>query len=119
MGYPMDSHTFGGSFIYAMSAGQLALGVITGLYYHDPLIDPHQQFCEWKQHPFVKKLLEGGKVVSYGAKTIPEGCYYSIPKIALDGALICGDSAVMVAMPKLKGVHYAIKSGILAAQTLF
>jgi len=119
MGYPMDSHTFGGSFIYAMSAGQIALGLITGLDYHDPLIDPHQQFCEFKRHPFVKKLLEGGKVVSYGAKTIPEGGYYSMPKIAMDGALICGDSAGMVAMPKLKGVHYAVKSGILAAETLF
>jgi len=114
----MDSHTFGGSFIYAMSNNQIALGVITGLDYHDPLIDPHLQFCKFKQHPFVKKLLEGGKVVSYGAKTIPEGGYYSIPKIAMDGALICGDSAGMVAMPKLKGVHYAIKSGILAAETL-
>jgi electron-transferring-flavoprotein dehydrogenase len=119
MGYPMDSHTFGGSFIYAMSNNQIALGLITGLDYHDPLIDPHVQFCKFKQHPFVKKLLEGGKVVSYGAKTIPEGGYYSIPKIAMDGALICGDSAGMVAMPKLKGVHYAIKSGILAAETLF
>jgi electron-transferring-flavoprotein dehydrogenase len=119
MGYPMDSHTFGGSFIYAMSGNQIALGLITGLDYHDPLVDPHQQFCKFKQHPFVRKLLEGGKVVSYGAKTIPEGGYYSIPKIAMDGALICGDSAGMVAMPKLKGVHYAIKSGILAAETLF
>ncbi len=119
MGYPMDSHTFGGSFIYAMSNNQLALGVITGLDYHDPLIDPHLQFCRFKQHPFVRKLLDGGKVVSYGAKTIPEGGYYSIPKIAMDGALLCGDSAGMVAMPKLKGVHYAIKSGILAAETLF
>lgn len=119
MGYPMDSHTFGGSFIYAMSANQISIGVITGLDYHDPLIDPHRQFCEFKQHPFVRKILAGGKVVSYGAKTIPEGGYYSIPKIAMDGALICGDSAGMVAMPKLKGVHYAIKSGILAAETLF
>ncbi len=99
MGYPMDSHTFGGSFVYALSGNQIALGVITGLDYHDPLIDPHVLFCKFKQHPFVRKLLEGGKVVSYGAKTIPEGGYYS--------------------MPKLKGVHYAIKSGILAAETLF
>jgi electron-transferring-flavoprotein dehydrogenase len=119
MGYPMDSHTFGGGFIYAMSNNQLALGVITGLDYHDPLIDPHLQFCKLKQHPFVRKLLDGGKVSSYGAKTIPEGGYYSIPKIAMNGALICGDSAGMVAMPKLKGVHYAIKSGMLAAETLF
>jgi electron-transferring-flavoprotein dehydrogenase len=119
MGYPMDSHTFGGSFIYALSGNQIAVGVIAGLDYHDPLIDPHVLFCKFKQHPFVRKLLEGGKVVSYGAKTIPEGGYYSMPKLATDGALICGDSGGMVAMPKLKGVHYAIKSGILAAETLF
>jgi electron-transferring-flavoprotein dehydrogenase len=119
MGYPMDRHTFGGSFIYALSGNQIAVGVITGLDYHDPLLDPHQQFCQLKQHPFVADLLKGGKVVSYGAKTIPEGGYYSMPRLATDGALICGDSAGMVAMPKLKGVHYAIKSGMLAAETLF
>jgi electron-transferring-flavoprotein dehydrogenase len=119
MGYPMDSHTFGGSFVYAMSANQIAVGVITGLDYHDPLIDPHLQFCKFKQHPLIANLLKGGKVVSYGAKTIPEGGYYSMPKLAMYGALICGDSGGMVAMPKLKGVHYAIKSGMLAAETLF
>jgi electron-transferring-flavoprotein dehydrogenase len=119
MGYPMDSHTFGGSFIYAMSGNQISIGVITGLDYHDPLLDPHVQFCKFKQHPFVAKLLEGGKVVSYGAKTIPEGGYYSMPKLSIAGALVCGDSGGMVAMPKLKGVHYAMKSGMLAAETLF
>ena len=119
MGYPMDRHTFGGSFVYALSGNQLAVGVITGLDYHDPLIDPHEQFCRFKQHPFLRKLLAGGKVVSYGAKTIPEGGYYSMPKLSTDGALLCGDSAGMVAMPKLKGVHYAIKSGMLAAETAF
>ena len=119
MGYPMDSHTFGGSFIYAMSGNQIAIGVITGLDYHDPLLDPHVQFCKFKRHPFVAKLLEGGKVVSYGAKTIPEGGYHSIPRLSTAGALICGDSGGMVAMPKLKGVHYAMKSGMLAAETLF
>ncbi len=119
MGYPMDRHTFGGSFVYAMSGNQLAVGVITGLDYRDPLIDPHAQFCRFKQHPFMRKLLDGGRVVSYGAKTIPEGGYYSMPKLSTAGALLCGDSAGMVAMPKLKGVHYAIKSGILAAETLF
>jgi len=119
MGYPLDRHTFGGSFVYAMSGNQLAVGVITGLDYRDPLIDPHAQFCRFKQHPFMRKLLDGGKVVSYGAKTIPEGGYYSMPKLSTAGALLCGDSAGMVAMPKLKGVHYAIKSGILAAETLF
>jgi electron-transferring-flavoprotein dehydrogenase len=119
MGYPMDRRTFGGSFIYALSGNQLAVGVITGLDYQDPLLDPHGQFCRFKQHPFVRKLLAGGKVVSYGAKTIPEGGYYSMPKLATDGVLLCGDSAGMVAMPKLKGVHYAIKSGMLAAETAF
>jgi len=119
MGYPMDSHTLGGGFIYALSGRQLALGMITSLDYSDPLLDPHLQFCKFKQHPLVAKLLAGGRVVSYGAKTIPEGGYYSMPKLAMNGALICGDSAGMVAMPKLKGVHYAIKSGILAAEVLY
>jgi electron-transferring-flavoprotein dehydrogenase len=119
MGYPMDSHTFGGSFIYAMTKNQIAMGVITGLDYHDPNLDPHKQFCKFKQHPFVARLLEGGRLVSYGAKTLPEGGFFSVPKVAVDGALICGDSAGFIAMPKLKGVHYAIKSGILAAETLF
>ena len=118
MGYPMDLDTFGGGFIYALGGNQLALGLITGLDYHDPLLDPHRLFCELKQHPFVRKLLEGGQLVSYGAKTIPEGGYYSMPKLATAGALLCGDSGGMVAMPKLKGVHYAIKSGMLAAETL-
>ena len=119
MGYPMDTHMFGGSFMYAMGGNQVSLGVITGLDYHDPTIDPHKQFCLFKQHPLIRKMLEGGKVVSYGAKTIPEGGYYSVPSIAMDGAVICGDSAGLVAMPKLKGVHYAIKSGMLAAETIF
>jgi electron-transferring-flavoprotein dehydrogenase len=119
MGYPMDSKTFGGSFVYPLAGNQLAVGVITGLDYQDPLIDPHEQFCRFKQHPFRRKLLEGGKVVSYGAKTIPEGGYYSMPRLSTGGALICGDAGGMVAMPKLKGVHYAIKSGMLAAETLF
>ncbi|MBN2575564.1 MAG: electron transfer flavoprotein-ubiquinone oxidoreductase [Deltaproteobacteria bacterium] len=119
MGYPMDRHTFGGSFIYALSGNRLALGVITGLDYRDPLLDPHVQFCRFKQHPFVSKLLRGGKVVAYGAKTIPEGGYYSIPRLATDGALICGDGGGLLAMPKLKGVHYAMKSGMLAAEVLF
>jgi electron-transferring-flavoprotein dehydrogenase len=119
MGYPMDRHTFGGSFLYGLAGDQIALGVITGLDYHDPLLDPHLQLCQLKQHPFVSQLLAGGKLVAYGAKTIPEGGYHSMPRLATDGALICGDSGGMVAMPKLKGVHYAIKSGILAAETLF
>lgn len=119
MGYPMDFQTFGGSFIYAMSSNQISLGVITGLDYQDPLLDPHTQFCRFKQHPFVRKLLEGGKVVSYGAKTIPEGGYYSVPRLATDGALLAGDTAGLLAMPKLKGIHYAMKSGMLAAETVF
>ncbi len=119
MGYPMDSHTFGGGFIYAMTGNQVALGVVTGLDYDDPNLDPHRQFCRFKQHPLLAKLLEGGRLISYGAKTLPEGGYYSVPRLAVDGALMCGDSAGFIALPKLKGIHYAIKSGMLAAQTLF
>ncbi|MFH1539776.1 MAG: electron transfer flavoprotein-ubiquinone oxidoreductase [bacterium] len=119
MGWPNDNMTFGGGFIYDMQENRLAVGYITALDYKDPLLDPHKQFSKFKTHPLVKKLLEGGKMVSYGAKTLPEGGYYSVPKPYGDGFIIAGDSASLINVPKLKGVHYAIKSGILAAETIF
>ncbi|MEW6203659.1 MAG: electron transfer flavoprotein-ubiquinone oxidoreductase [bacterium] len=119
MGYPNDRSTFGGGFIYDMQNNQLAIGYITGLDYKDPLLDPHKQFSKFKAHPFIKKLLEGGKMMYYGAKTLPEGGFFSIPRPYMDGLLIAGDSASFINVPKLKGIHYAIKSGILAAETIF
>jgi len=119
MGYPLNMHEFGGGFIYGLNENKVAVGLVVGLDYQDPTFDVHDAFQVWKTNPFITKILQGGKLVEYGAKTLPEGGYYSIPKLYVDGALIVGDSAGFVTMPALKGVHLAITSGMLAAKTAF
>ena len=116
MGYPLNNDEFGGGFIYGLNDNKVAIGLVVGLDYKDPTFDTHDAMQIWKTTPFVSKILKGGRMVEYGAKTLPEGGYYSIPKLFVDNALIVGDSAGMLAMPALKGVHLAIKSGMLAAQ---
>ncbi|HER00674.1 MAG TPA: electron transfer flavoprotein-ubiquinone oxidoreductase [candidate division Zixibacteria bacterium] len=118
-GHPLDSKTFGGGFIYSLNNNRVSLGFVTGLNYRNPLTDPHNMFQKYKQHPFVKKILEGGKMLRYGAKTIPDGGYYSMPKYYGDGFMIAGDSAGFLNPRRLKGIHLAIKSGMLAAETMF
>ena len=118
MGYPLTKDCFGGAFIYGMENNLLSLGLITGLDYKDPFLDPHQKFQEWKSHPFIQSLLKEGKMVHYGAKTIPEGGYYSIPRGYADGVLIIGDAGGYVNPQRLKGIHLAIKTGILASETI-
>lgn len=117
MGYPLNMDEFGGGFIYGLNDNKVAVGLVVGLDYKDPSFDTHDAMQIWKTTPFVSKILKGGRMVEYGAKTLPEGGYYSIPKLYTDNALIVGDSAGMLAMPALKGVHLAIKSGMLAAET--
>jgi electron-transferring-flavoprotein dehydrogenase len=117
MGYPLDNDEFGGGFIYGLNDNKVAVGLVVGLDYKDPSFDTHDAFQIWKTHPLVSKILKGGRFLEYGAKTLPEGGYYSIPKLYVDNALIVGDSAGFLAMPALKGVHLAIKSGMLAAET--
>jgi electron-transferring-flavoprotein dehydrogenase len=117
MGYPLDMDEFGGGFIYGLNDNKVAIGLVVGLDYKDPSFDTHDAMQIWKTTPFVSKILKGGRLVEYGAKTLPEGGYYSIPKLYVDNALIVGDSAGMLAMPALKGIHLAIKSGMLAAKT--
>ncbi len=117
MGYPLNNDEFGGGFIYGLKDNKVAIGIVVGLDYKDPSFDVHDAMQIWKTTSFVSKILKGGKLVEYGAKTLPEGGYYSIPKLYVDNALIVGDSAGLVVMPALKGVHLAIKSGMLAAQT--
>ena len=117
MGYPLDNDEFGGGFIYGLNDNKVAVGLVVGLDYKDPAFDVHDAFQIWKTTPFVSKILKGGKLLQYGAKTLPEGGYYAIPKLVVDNALIVGDSAGLVAMPALKGIHLAIRSGMLAAQT--
>jgi electron-transferring-flavoprotein dehydrogenase len=119
MGAPLDSHTFGGGFIYGMDHDRWAVGFVVGLDYWDPRTDPHGLFQAYKRHPYVAALLKGGSIVSYGAKAIPEGGYYSIPRLSWAGGLLCGDSAALLNSQRLKGVHLAMKSGMLAAETAF
>ena len=117
MGYPMNLHEFGGGFIYGLKDNKVAVGLVIGLDYEDPTFDIHGAFQVWKTHPVVSKVLKGGRLLEYGAKTLPEGGYYSLPKLYTDNALIVGDSAGFLTMPALKGVHLAIRSGMLAAET--
>lgn len=117
MGYPLNTHEFGGGFIYGLSNNRVALGLVVSLDVKDPTYDVHGAFQVWKQHPYISELLKGGRILEYGAKTLPEGGWYSIPKLYVDGAMIVGDSAGFIAMPALKGIMYAITSGMLAAET--
>jgi electron-transferring-flavoprotein dehydrogenase len=119
MGYPLTSDTFGGGFLYGLSEDLLAVGLVVGLDYRNPTLDLHHEFQRFKQHPLVSNLLEGGKLLAYGAKAIPEGGYYSVPRLALDGALIVGDAGGLLNAMRLKGIHLAMKSGMVAAETLF
>jgi len=117
-GWPLTSRQFGGGFIYALSETRLSVGLVCGLDYQDPRFDPHNAFQQFKTHPWVKKLLAGGQMVRYGAKTIPEGGYFSIPSTATDGAVLVGDSAGFLNAQRLKGVHLAMKTGMLAAEAI-
>ncbi|MBP7369764.1 MAG: NAD(P)/FAD-dependent oxidoreductase [Paludibacteraceae bacterium] len=117
MGYPLNLKEFGGGFIYGLNDNKVAVGLVVGLDYEDPTFDTHNAFHVWKTTPFVSKFLKGGRLVEYGAKTLPEGGWYSLPKLYTDNVMIVGDSAGMIAMPALKGVHLAITSGMLAAET--
>jgi electron-transferring-flavoprotein dehydrogenase len=119
MGWPLDSKTFGGGFIYQDDKNLVSIGLVVGLDYADPYLDPHRDFQRMKLHPLIKPLLEGGKMVHYGAKVIPEGGFFSVPRLVSHGMLVVGDSAAMVNVPKLKGIHYAMKAGMLAAETVF
>ncbi len=117
-GYPLqDGEEFGGGFIYGLSDNRVALGLVVGLDYKDPTFDVHGAMQVWKQHKFVSRILEGGNIIEFGAKTLPEGGYNSIIKHYGDGFLIVGDSAGMLATASLKGVHLAVQSGINAAKS--
>lgn len=119
MGYPHDTKTYGGGFIYSMKDNLASIGLLTGLDARDPQVDPHRYFQLFKTHPVVKDLLEGAEIMQYGAKTVPVGGWYSVPKMTVDGAVIVGDSAALFNTMKIKGVHLAMKSGMLAAETIF
>jgi electron-transferring-flavoprotein dehydrogenase len=119
MGYPLRQDEFGGGFAYGLAEGQLSLGFVVGLDYKDPLFDPHMAFNRFKQHPAIASLLEGGTMVRYGAKAIPEGGWNTIPRPYMDGGLIAGDAAGYLNSLRFKGIHLAMRTGMLAAETAF
>jgi electron-transferring-flavoprotein dehydrogenase len=119
LGWPLTTKEYGGSWIYGSRDHLVSLGYVTSLDYADPRIDPQRVLQQWKTHPLIAKLLEGGKMIRYGAKTMPYGGWYSIPPVAGDGWMIVGDSAGFLNSQRLKGIHLAIKSGMLAAETAF
>src|ERR1041385_5123153 len=111
LGFPSDAQTYGGGWIYGMQNRVVNLGYVTGLDYKDPLLDPHVEFQKFKQHPFVAKLLEGGKLLRYGAKTIAAGGSFAMPRTYADGVLLVGDCAGFLHSQRLKGINSAIKRG--------
>ncbi len=117
-GWPADNDTYGGSFLYHLDKGRIALGYISGLDYSDPEYKPWEAFQQWKSHPMVQPLLEGGSILSAGARAIVTGGYQSLPKVEMPGALLIGDTAGLLNVPKVKGTHQAIRSGMLAAEHL-
>lgn len=119
LGYPLDSGTYGGAWIYVLPENQISIGLVVGLNYKNPRLDPHREFQRLKVHPAVDSILRGGRLIRYGAKALPEGGYYSLLQPYGDGVLIIGDSAGFLNGQRLKGIHLAMKSGMLAAETIF
>jgi electron-transferring-flavoprotein dehydrogenase len=119
LGWPLTTKEYGGSWMYGSRDNLVSLGYVLSLDYEDPRIDPQRVLQQWKTHPLVAHLLEGGKMIRYGAKTLPYGGWYSIPPLAGNGWMIVGDSAGLLNSQRLKGIHLAIKSGMLAAETAF
>jgi electron-transferring-flavoprotein dehydrogenase len=119
MGWPLTSGEYGGAWIYGGKDNVVSLGFVTGLDYPDPRLDPQRVLQEFKRHALVAKLLEGGKMIRYGAKSLPYAGWWAIPPVAGNGWMILGDSAGFLNSQRLKGIHLAIKSGMLAAETAF
>ncbi len=118
LGFPSDTRTYGGGWIYGLKNNIVSIGYVTGLDYEDPLIDPHAEFQKFKTHPKVAEILTGGKMIKYGAKSINAGGYWTMPRLFADGVLIVGDSASFLNGQRIKGIHTAMKSGMLAAETI-
>jgi electron-transferring-flavoprotein dehydrogenase len=120
MGWPLPRDAFGGSWMYPLEPSLVSLGLVVGLDYRDAGLDVHELLQRLKAHPLVRPILEGGELVEWGAKTIPEGGYYALPeRRSGDGVVIVGDAAGFVDVPSLKGIHYAMHSGLLAARAIY
>jgi electron-transferring-flavoprotein dehydrogenase len=117
-GWPLDGNTYGGSFLYHLDKERVYIGFVVGLDYQDPRFSPFEAFQQFKHHPSIKPLLEGGEILAAGARTIAAGGWQSLPKLEMPGALLIGDAGGMVNVPKIKGIHQAIRSGVCAAEHL-
>ncbi|KYQ99718.1 electron transfer flavoprotein-ubiquinone oxidoreductase [Tieghemostelium lacteum] len=119
LGYPLDMNTMGGSFIYHLENNQMAIGLVVGLDYSNPYLNPYQEFQKLKLHPMVKDMLEGATCLSYGARAINEGGLQAVPKLIFPGGALIGCTAGFVNVPKIKGTHNAMKTGMIAAENIF
>jgi len=119
IGWPLDSSTYGGSFVYHLEDNQLAIGFVVGLDYENPYLSPFDEMQRFKTHPRIRRMLEGGRRISYGARALNEGGLQSIPKLTFPGGLLVGDTAGFLNVPKIKGTHTAMKSGMVAAEAVY
>lgn len=119
IGWPLDIATYGGSFIYHLSKNRVAIGFVVGLDYKNPWLNPFAELQRFKTHPFISQLLAGGERISYGARALNEGGWQSMPKLTFPGGALIGDAAGFLNVPKIKGIHTAIQSGMLAAESCF
>lgn len=117
-GYPLGLDTKGGGFLYKMKDNRVSVGLVVGLDYEDPHMEPYEAFIRYKRHPLIADIIQGGKVLQQGAKTLAAGGYYTMPQLAVNGAMFVGDTASMLNIQRLKGIHTAMKSGMLAAETI-
>ena len=119
VGWPVDTETYGGSFLYHLEDNQVAVGFVIGLDYKNPHLSPFNEFQRFKTHPSIRPTFEGGRRISYGARALSEGGYQSIPKLVFPGGALVGDTAGFLNVPKIKGTHTAMKSGITCADAVF
>ncbi len=119
VGWPMDSRTYGGSWLYHMDNNQVSVGFVVGLDYENPYLSPFEEMQRFKTHPAIRQVLEGGRRIAYGAKTVVEGGFQSLPKLTFPGGVLAGDTAGFLNTPKIKGTHTAMKSGMVAAEAVY
>jgi len=119
VGWPLDGSTYGGSFLYHLEDRQVAVGFVIGLDYHNPFLNPFEEFQRFKTHPSIRSTFEGGRRIAYGARALNEGGFQSIPRLDFPGGALIGDTAGFLNVPKIKGSHTAMKSGMVAAEAVF
>jgi electron-transferring-flavoprotein dehydrogenase len=118
VGWPLDRATYGGSWIYHLADNQISVGFVVGLDYQNPYLSPFEEFQRFKTHPVIRPIFEGGRRIAYGARALSEGGWQSIPRLTFPGGLLIGDGAGFLNVPKIKGSHTALKSGMVAAEAL-